>query len=149
MFDAKALGNAEGFYFISDYYKCAGAGSDGECSLYILTAKARKLIILLKCERLAVKVHYLISHIAVAGKLIKLCFAGKLNGGSVGKRIIDKEIYVTVLTVLSAMAVKVRALYVGIVASINCITHKTCPKKNRKIVGTGIERSVLKESVVT
>ena len=128
--------------------KCARAGSDGDSSLHVLSAKARKLVVFTKHERLAVEIHNLTSHIAVATEFIELCSLRKLNARALCKRVIDNEVRIALTAVFSAMAVYMCALNVRIAASIYCAAHKACPQKDCEIIGTRIKCAVLKESVV-
>ena len=85
---------------------------------------------------------------AFTGKLIKLCSLGKLKGRRFSKRVIDNKIGIAFLSILSAVAVYVCPLHCRVLTSIYCVAHKTSPKKNCKVVGTGIKAAVLKEAIV-
>ena len=113
-----------------------------------VTVKAGKCVVLTEGECSAVKVHNLISHIAVAGKGVNRCIFRKVNGSLIGKGVVDYKVAVAILAILTGVSINVCALGLGSFNVIAGVAHKTLPEQNCKVIGSGIKAAVLKEAVV-
>jgi hypothetical protein len=134
---------------LSDNNECAGAGSNliFACGNSV-AAQTRKRVALSKGEGSAVKVHNLVSHITVTGKLINCSLGRKRKGGLICQRVVNDKVAISVLAILAGVTIYVCALLAGILYSVGSVANESIPEKSREVIGARIEATVLKEAVI-